>query len=66
MSKFKITLLILVGVIFLAGCTTLTGYHKVVTVEKDGEDKIVKTTVVEEIHQPNLQKEVQQFKYLDQ
>lgn len=62
----KLVVVLLVCVIFIAGCTTLTGYHKVVTVEKDGESKIVKTTVVEEIHQPNLQKEVQQFKYLDQ
>lgn len=62
----KLIVILLAGIVFLAGCTTLTGYHKVVTVEKDGDNKIVKTTVVEEIHQPNLQKEVQQFKYLDQ
>ena len=57
---------LLVGIIFLAGCSTATDYHKAVTVEKDGEGKIVKTTVLEEIHQPNLKKEVQQTKYLDQ
>jgi len=62
----KSIVILLVGVIFLAGCTTLTGYHKAVTVEKDKDGKIVKTTVVEEIHQPNLQKEVQQFKYLNE
>ena len=64
MSKFIVVLLI--GVFFLAGCTTLTGYHKAVTVEKDKDGNIVKTTILEEIHQPNLQKEVQQFKYLDE
>jgi hypothetical protein len=63
MKKF---IVLLIGVVLLAGCTTLTGYHKVVTVEKDGDGKIIKITVIEEIHQPNLQKEVQQFKYLDQ
>jgi hypothetical protein len=64
MCKFSV--LLLAGVIFLAGCTTITGYHKSVTVEKDKDGNIVKTTVVEEINQPNLQKEVQQFKYLNQ
>jgi len=62
----KSIVILLVGVIFLAGCTTITGYHKAVTVEKDKDGKIVKTTVVEEIHQPNLQKEVHQFKYLEE
>ena len=62
----KVMAVLLVGVVFLTGCTTLTGYHKSVTVEKDGNGKIVKTTVVEEIHQPNLQKEVQDFKYLNE
>jgi len=57
---------LLAGVIFIAGCTTVTGYHKSVTVEKDKDGNIVKTTVVEEITQPDLRKEVHQFKYLDQ
>jgi hypothetical protein len=62
----KLIVMLLFGVIFLAGCTTITGYHKAVTVEKDKDGNIVKTTVVEEINQPNLQKRVQEFKYLDQ
>jgi hypothetical protein len=53
-------------IIFLAGCSTPTAYHKVVTVEKDGDGKIVKTTVMEEISQPNLNEKVQQPKHLDQ
>ncbi|MDD5128260.1 MAG: hypothetical protein PHO40_01220 [Candidatus Omnitrophica bacterium] len=57
---------LLIGVIFIAGCSTPTAYHKVVTVEKDGEGKIVKTTVMEEISQPDLKQEVQQSKHLDQ
>ncbi len=63
MSKFMVTLL--VGVIFLAGCTT-TGYHKKVTVEKDKDGKIVRTVVEEEIHQPNLMQEPRKSKYLDE
>jgi hypothetical protein len=59
-------LILFIGVVLLASCTTITGYHKAVTVEKDKDGNIVKTTVLEEINQPNLQKEVQQFKYLDQ
>ncbi|HOW43222.1 MAG TPA: hypothetical protein P5110_01200 [Candidatus Omnitrophota bacterium] len=51
--------------VLLSGCTTLTGYHKKVTVEKDAEGKIVKTVIEEEIHQPNLQSKVSKFKYLD-
>jgi outer membrane protein assembly factor BamE (lipoprotein component of BamABCDE complex) len=64
MNKFIPVLL--VGFIFLAGCTTITGYHKAVTVEKDKDGNIIKTTIVEEMHQPNLQKEVQEFKYINQ
>ena len=58
--------LLLVAILLCVGCTTITGYHKKVTVEKDGEGEITKTTIVEEIHQPNLQKKVRQFKYLDE
>jgi uncharacterized protein YceK len=61
----KFALVLLVG-IFLAGCSTLTEYRKTVTVEKDGDGKIVKTTIVEEIQQPDLKQEVLQAKYLDQ
>ena len=56
----------LIALFFCIGCTTITGYHKKVTVEKDKEGKIIKTTVIEEIHQPNLQKRVREFKYLDE
>ena len=62
----KFALILLVGIVFLAGCTTVTGYHKAVTVEKDGNGKIVKTTIVEEIHQPNLMQEPKTGKYLDE
>ena len=58
--------LFLLLVLFCMGCTTMTGYHKKVTVEKDGQGKIVKTIVEEEIHQPNLQAKVREFKYLDE
>jgi len=58
--------LLVLLVLFCMGCTTITGYHKQVTVEKNEEGKIIKTTVVEEIHQPNLQAKVQKFKYLDE
>jgi len=58
--------LLLVAILLCVGCTTITGYHKKVTVEKDKEGKIIKTTVVEEIHQPNLQSKVREFKYLDE
>ena len=61
----KFVLVLLVG-IFLSGCSTLTEYRKTVTVEKDGDGKIVKTTIVEEIQQPDLKQEVLQAKYLDQ
>jgi len=37
-----------------------------VTVEKDGDGKIVKTTVMEEISQPDLKEGAQQPKHLDQ
>jgi len=57
---------LLAGVVFLAGCSTPTAYHKMVTVEKDGDGKIVKTTVVEEISQSQLQERAKQPKYLDQ
>jgi len=62
----RIIAVLLIGVIFLVGCTTLTQYHKSVTVEKDGEGKIIKTTIVEEIHQPDLKRGAQEIKYLDQ
>jgi len=64
MSKMMVVLF--VGILFLAGCSTATQFRKVVTIEKDGEGKIVKTTIVEEISQPNLKQEVQQSKHLDQ
>ncbi|HOW43215.1 MAG TPA: hypothetical protein P5110_01165 [Candidatus Omnitrophota bacterium] len=67
MGRFsRVLAVVSVSCIFLAGCTTLTGYHKKVTVEKDQDGKIVKTIIEEEIHQPNLQAKVSQFKYLDQ
>ena len=59
-------IVLLFGVIFLAGCSAPTAYRKVVTVEKDGEGKIVKTTVVEEVSQSNLNEGVQHPKHLDQ
>ena len=58
--------ILLIVSLLCVGCTTITGYHKKVTVEKDGQGKIVKMTVEEEIHQPNLQSKVRQFKYLDE
>lgn len=61
MGKF---IAVLVGVIFLAGCTT-TSYHKQVIVEKDGEGKIIKSTITEEISQPNRSEPVEKDKYLD-
>ncbi|MFA5093524.1 MAG: hypothetical protein WC543_06290 [Candidatus Omnitrophota bacterium] len=61
----KTFFILLVG-FFLVGCTTPTGYHKSVTIEKDGDNKIVKTTIVEEINQPYLQQEPKTGKYLDQ
>ena len=63
MNKF---IPILSGIILLAGCTTQTGYHKTVTVEKDKDGNVVKTTIMEEVTQPNLKKEVQEFKYIEQ
>jgi len=64
----KKLIVLLAGVILLAGCSTLTctEYNKTVTVEKDGDGKITKTTIVEEIHQPGLKKEVQELKYSNQ
>lgn len=61
-------IVLLVGVVLLAGCSTLTctEYNKTVTVEKDGDGKITKTTIVEKIHQPNLKKEAQELKYVNQ
>ncbi len=59
-------MLFLFCMVFCAGCTTITGYHKKVTVEKDAEGKVVKTIIEEEMHQPNLQKEIAEFKYLDE
>lgn len=53
-------------ILFCVGCTTMTGYHKKVTVEKDSQGEIVKIIVEEEIHQPNLQSRVREFKYLDE
>ena len=58
--------LLLIAILLCIGCTTITGYHKKVTVEKDGQGKIVKMIVEEEIHQPNLQSKVREFKYLDE
>ena len=65
-KKFISLALSILFVISVAGCTTLTGYHKKVTVEKDAKGNIVKTIIEEEIHQPNLQKKVNEFKYLDE
>jgi len=65
MNKVKLTLLVSIGAIFLSGCTT-TGYHKKVTVEKDGEGKIVKMLIEEEIHQPNLMQAPRTGKYLEE
>jgi uncharacterized lipoprotein YajG len=64
MNRF--ILVLFAGIILLAGCSTPTAYHKVVTVEKDGDGKVVKTTVMEEINQPQLKEEAQQPKHLDQ
>jgi len=55
---------LLVLVLFCAGCTTATVYHKKVTVEKGQDGKIVKTLVEEEITQPYLQKEAADYKYM--
>ena len=65
MRKFKATLLILVGFILLAGCT-VTSFHKKVIVEKDGTGKIIKTTITEELIQPNRSEVPEADKYLDQ
>ena len=65
-KKFISLVLGILLAISIIGCTTITGYHKKVTVEKDGQGKIVKTTVEEEIHQPNLYKKVSEFRYLDE
>jgi len=59
----KILVLLL---LFAAGCTTITGYHKKVTIEKDGEGKIIRTVIEEEVTQPNLQSKVREFKHLDE
>ena len=64
MRKFKVAFLILVGVILLAGCTT-TSYTKQVIVEKDGDGKIIKSTITEGIIQPNRSELVEKDKYLD-
>ncbi|MHB8155149.1 MAG: hypothetical protein ACYDFR_03740 [Candidatus Omnitrophota bacterium] len=64
MNKIKTVILVLVGVILLAGCT-MTSYHKTVVVEKDGEGKIIKSTITEGIIQPNRSEPVEQDKYLD-
>ena len=50
--------------LFCAGCTTVTQYHKKVTVEKGQDGKIIKTIVEEEITQPYLQKEASDYKYM--
>ncbi len=57
-------LVVLLGIIFLVGCTT-TSYHKQVIVEKDGDGKIIKSTITEEISQPNRSEPVEKDKYLD-
>jgi len=58
--------LFLLVVLFCVGCTTITGYHKKVTVEKDEQGKIVKTIIEEEVHQPNLKSKAMKYKYLDE
>lgn len=63
MSKFMAVLL--ASMVFLAGCTTVTEYRKSVTVEKDKDGNVVKTTILEEINQPYLKEKVATFKYLD-
>ncbi|MFA6357287.1 MAG: hypothetical protein WCY09_01265 [Candidatus Omnitrophota bacterium] len=54
----KKILVLLSVVLFLAGCcsTTATKYLKKVTVEKDGDGKIVKTIVEEQVIQSHLEK----------
>lgn len=59
-------IVVLAVIVLFAGCSTPTQFHKTVTVEKDGDGKIIKTTVVEEIVQPELQQGVQSPKHLDQ
>lgn len=61
----KLALLVLV-VLFCVGCSTVTQYHKKVTVEKGQDGKVVKTVVEEEITQPYLQKEAADYKYMQE
>jgi len=63
MKKFLVVLLI--GIVFLAGCT-ITQFRKKVIVEKDGTGKVIKTTVTEELIQPSRSEEPKQGKYLDE
>lgn len=65
MNRFKVILLVLIGVILLAGCVA-TSFHKKVIVEKDGTGKIIKTTVTEELIQPNRAEEPMPGKYLNE
>jgi len=58
--------LFLVFILLCVGCTTITGYHKKVTVKKDGEGKTTSILVEEEIHQPDLKMKAMNFKYLDE
>ncbi len=57
--------LILGLVLFSFGCTTPTAYHQKVTVQKDADGNVVSKVIEEEITQPYLKKEVQEFKYLE-
>lgn len=65
-KEARMKLLFLLFILFCAGCTTATIYHKQVVVEKDTQGKITKTTVVEEVTQPNLQSKAMPFKYLEE
>jgi len=62
MNRF--ILVLLVGVIFLAGCT-ITQFSKRVVIEKDGDGKVIKTTITEELIQPNRSEPPKDAKLLD-
>ena len=65
MRKFRAVILVLVGVMVLAGCT-ITQFRKKVIVEKDADGKIIKTTITEELIQPSRSEAPEPDKYLDQ
>ncbi len=59
-------LVVLFFVLFCVGCSTATRYNKKVTVEKDQDGKVIKTTVEEEITQPALKEDVVTLKHINE